>query len=278
MSVCFNTRATIIISIYRDVEALAAILYALSRQSNNDFSIIVSEDGESPEVAQFLAQTTYTLPILHLTQSDEGFRKNRALNRAIVAAPNDYLIFIDGDCVPHRHFIHAHTHTAKRGRVNCGRRIELGPHYSKIIRQKPATMHELDGNLRYLMHYRSLHRDGTKNIELGLYLPWVQQLLRNRDSSIVGCNFSAFREDLLGINGFDEAYTSPGIGEDSDLEQRLRNNGVQMAGIKSVAIQYHLYHPRGYQVSEENQHRLKEAANVIRCKKGIDRHTRSNDQ
>ncbi len=265
--------STIIISIYQDVKALAVILYALQRQSEKQFSIIISEDGESPEVARFLAQQKFTHPLLHLTQSDEGFRKNRALNRAVLAAPNDYLVFIDGDCVPHRHFIHAHTHYAQKGVVNCGRRIELGKHYSTMLREDATALQLLDGNLHYLRHYNALRRDNTKNVELGFYLPTVQRLMRHRNSSIIGCNFSLYRDDLLAVNGFDEAYHTPGIGEDSDLEQRLRNNGVRMLSNKSVAIQYHLYHPRGYSVSEENKRLLKEAASSIRCHQGIDAHT-----
>ena len=263
--------ATIIISIYQDIEALAVILYALGRQSCNRFTIIISEDGESPEVAKFISEQS--LPMLQISQADKGFKKNRALNRAILAAPNDYLIFIDGDCVPHHNFVQAHTACAKKGRVNCGRRVELGVHYSRKLRKDPAAMEQLHGNLRYLYHYYSLHRDQTKNTELGFYLPWVQPVMQRRNSSILGCNFSLFRDDLLSINGFDEAYQSPGIGEDSDIETRLRNNGASIKSNKSVAIQYHLYHPRGYSVSEENKRLLAAAENTVRCRQGIDSHT-----
>lgn len=272
MSTAMVPHSTIIISIYQDTEALAVILHALQRQSEKRFSIIISEDGESPEVARFIEQQKTTVPMLHLTQADEGFRKNRALNRAILAAPNDYLIFIDGDCVPHRHFIRAHTQYAQSGAVNCGRRIELGEHYSTMLRSDATTLQQLDGNLRYLLNYNGLRRDGTKNVELGFYLPTLQRLLHQRDSTIVGCNFSVYRDDLLAINGFDEAYHSPGIGEDSDIEQRLRNNGGRMLSNKSVAIQYHLNHPRGYRVSEDNKHLLKQAADTTRCQQGIDQH------
>ncbi len=269
-----SPRATLIISIYQDIEALAVIFHALKMQSSSNFSILVSEDGASPQVAEFIAeqQQQLGLPLQHLSQTDLGFRKNRALNRAVLEAPNDYLIFIDGDCVPHKNFIQAHVNYAEHKTVNCGRRIELGERYSRMIRTDPTSLERLHGNLRYLMQYNALRRDQTKNIELGLYLPLLQHLSHNRDSSIVGCNFSLYRDDLLAINGFDESYTSPGIGEDSDLELRLRNNGGRMKSNKLTAIQYHLYHPRTYTVSNENMRLFNAVGSTVRCTHGIDSH------
>ena len=44
------------------------------------------------------------------------------------------------------------------------------------------------------------------------------------------------------MNGFDERFDQPAYGEDTDLEARLRRNGIQFLGIRNQAIQYHLYH------------------------------------
>ncbi|MEN8170423.1 MAG: glycosyltransferase [Pseudomonadota bacterium] len=275
VSISQPPRATLIISIYRDTEALDVILHALRQQSTNAFNIIISEDGESTEVAQFIAKQGNEIPLIHLTQADRGFRKNRALNRAIVTATNNYLIFIDGDCVPHRNFVQAHLHCAEPGVVNCGRRIELGERTSTKLRKTPSLIENFYGNLNYLLQINTLRLDQTKNIELGFYLPMLQRLLHERDSSIVGCNFSIYRQDLLSINGFDEAYHSPGIGEDSDLELRLRNNKIRIKNNKFTAIQYHLYHPRSYTVSNENSQLLAtaKASFSTYCKQGINGHS-----
>lgn len=267
--------ATIIISVYRDAEALRVILAALKMQSEQNFAVLVSEDGESAEIAQVTAQAQAQFPeLLHLTQADEGFRKNRALNRAILAAPNDYLIFIDGDCVPHPHFIRGHVAWAERGIVNCGRRVELGPHFSQQLRARPGeTLTEYAGTLGYLWRARAMHRDGIKNYELGFYLPWLQRWFR-KPTTIMGCNFSMYRDELIAINGFDEDYRSPGLGEDSDINIRLKKLGLRMLSNKLVALQYHLHHPRSYSVSEENRSLLESASAVASpvCRHGLDRH------
>jgi GT2 family glycosyltransferase len=267
-------KATVIISIYRDIEALDVILYALEQQSVEDFSVIISEDGDAPEVAEYLSDRKTTLSLHHLTQPDLGFRKNRALNRAILAAPAETLIFIDGDCIPHPGFVEAHLRYAASGHVGCGRRIELGPQISAELRREPSCLELLTRPLSYLRLARSLHRDGIKNYELGFTLPWLQPLLKNRSIAIVGCNFSARRSDLIAINGFNEEYEAPGIGEDSDIEWRLRQEGMRLHDIRFTAVQYHLHHPRGYQVSERNRSLLKQTRGAASpfCKAGLDAH------
>ncbi len=271
-------KATVIISIYRDIEALELILCALEQQTVKQFSVIVSQDGVAPEVANYLSGRKSPLLIQHLTQPDSGFRKNRALNRAILEATAETLIFIDGDCVPHHGFVEAHLRYAAAGHVNCGRRIELGPQISAELRGDPSSLQRLTRRLSYLRMARSLHRDGIKNYELGFPLPWLQPLLKNRSIPIVGCNFSAQRGDLIAINGFNEEYEAPGIGEDSDIEWRLNQYGARLHDIRFTAVQYHLHHPRSYQVSERNRLLLKQtrAAASPYCTVGLDSHLDAN--
>jgi hypothetical protein len=59
---------------------------------------------------------------------------------------------------------------------------------------------------------------------------------------LLGCNFSLYKKDILAINGFDERYEAPSIGEDSDVEFRLGLNGVKVKSLNHIAVQYHLYH------------------------------------
>ncbi len=127
-----NIRSTLIISVYDDDVALQLILDSLNNQSgknhlNKSFEIIISEDGESKKISDCIhANRESTLPIQHLSQKDSGFRKNIALNRAIKASNTDHLIFIDGDCIPHTHFITAHQSISGPGIACSGRRLELG--------------------------------------------------------------------------------------------------------------------------------------------------------
>lgn len=249
----FSTVASIIISIYKDVEALECIFVALEGQSERNFEVIVSEDGEDPKVADYIAANRHRFAHLqHLCQEDSGFRKNRALNRAVAAARSDYLIFIDGDCVPQRRFVENHVRQAARGTVNAGRRVNLGPQFSRQVRDRP-NQPWLNDNLPYLLKAFALRQDHVEHYEEGLVSPLLHNLLKRRRIALLGCNFSCFRDDLIGVNGFDEQYQSPGIGEDVDLEYRLRESGCQLRSIKLLGNVFHLHHASGYRVSDVNR-------------------------
>jgi glycosyltransferase involved in cell wall biosynthesis len=268
-------RASIIISIYNNIDALRLILHALSLQSEKDFEIIVSEDGESPRVREFIDTIKADFPnLIHNTQADEGFRKNTALNRAILAAHAEYLIFIDGDCVPHPHFIASHVNNASRGQVCSGRRAEFGKRLSRFILQRPQWFSALINPIVYSALTVPGLLDGAKNYEAGLYSKFLHRRTQHKQPGILGCNFSAYRQDLLRVNGFNEDYTSPAIGEDADLEWRLRQLGVTVKNIKFLAPVYHLYHEHKFQASSANKAIMEDTIKhkKIVCEHGIRQH------
>lgn len=271
-------KASLIISIYNNIDALQLILHALKIQTEKDFEIIVSEDGESPQVQTFVAHIKHAYPNLtHSTQTDNGFRKNRALNRAIVAAQADYLIFIDGDCVPHPRFIASHIHNAARGQVCSGRRAELGAGLSRFILQRPQLFANLINPLVYSLLTVPALLDGAKNYEAGLYSQFLQQKTQHKQPGILGCNFSAYKEDLLRVNGFNEDYNAPAIGEDADLEWRLRQVGVTVKNIKFLAPVYHLFHEHKFQASDINKTIMQDTIkhHKVICEHGIKQHLAS---
>ena len=50
------------------------------------------------------------------------------------------------------------------------------------------------------------------------------------------------RPSAIKINGFDERYEAPSIGEDSDVQFRLELFGIKIKSINHSAVQYHLFH------------------------------------
>ena len=93
-------KCSFIISVYKDTESLELILESLARQTIKPDEVIISEDGNSTEMAQYFisAKEKFSnLDLVHLSQEDIGWRKNIALNRAIMASKYEYLIFIDGE-------------------------------------------------------------------------------------------------------------------------------------------------------------------------------------
>lgn len=264
--------ATVIISVYRDVDALRCILRGLQEQTEPRFQVIVSEDGQCPAIEQFVQASRAEFPgLLHLSQEDRGFRKTRALNRAVCAASADRLIFIDGDCVPHRRLVENHLRHAAPKTVCAGRRVQMGPRFSRWLRGGPSRIRLLQNPAGYLLLAPLLVLDGVRNYEVGLVSHVLQAIHGGKRRFILGCNFSCSKQELIAINGFNEDYVHAGAGEDTDLEWRFERIGVRLKSLRFVAPVFHLHHESSWTTSEENCRILEatRARDEVYCSHGI---------
>lgn len=251
-----QANVTLIISVYRDLKNLQTILKALDYQTVTPHEVVISEDGDCNEIKDWVS-TLDPKPykIIHLSQEDVGFRKNRALNNAVKASTTNRLIFIDGDCVPHPNFIEAHSSQILENAIGVGKRVELTPKLSNQLLNQPEMLLRWKRKRGWLLSILRNFRHLPKNPESGLYSGLLQCLSSSKDNdlSILGCNFSISKEQIEFVNGFDERYLAPGIGEDTDLCYRLKLKGAHFKNLKHTAIQYHLFHSREYQLNERNK-------------------------
>lgn len=244
MEIDKNIKISIIISVYKNIKALDIILKALENQTLKVDEIIISEDGNFDKMKEFIDSLKQD-NIIHLSCEDIGWRKNIALNKAIVKASGDYLIFIDGDVVPHKDFIKGHISLSEKNKVCCGKRSELGQKYSELIYDKKMQIDQISDN--YLKLIIPLHKDKVHHYEDGIYSKFLNKITSNRYvRHIIGCNFSCYKEDILKINGFNEDYIHPAEGEDVDITWRFRGLGIEMKSCRYVANVYHLWHKKGF--------------------------------
>lgn len=247
-------KVSLIISVYKDVSSLLAVLEGLKFQRYKDYEIIVSEDGESEVMRNFVRSYTHDNRIIHLTQPDVGWRKNQALNRAIQGSHGDYLIFIDGDCVLHHAFIENHVRYAQRKRIAAGKRVKLGPSFTALFKEKIHALPMLERKVE--KEKRAMRKDGARFYEEAFYvnpdgiLGFIPKLRKMHQ--LKGCNMSCFRDDIEAINGFDEDYVLPAIGEDIDLTWRFKGLGYSLFSLRNLAVQYHLYHKENWTDQSEN--------------------------
>jgi len=268
-------KATIIISVYKDVQALNIIIEALQNQSYPIDEIIISEDGNSKEIKEYFSSLKFK-NIKHLSQDDNGWQKNRALNRAIQASNNEYLIFIDGDCVPYSNFIESHLKLQEKKTVLCGRRTEPGEKFSKQLREESLSIKDFTKN--YIKNYFQLKKDQIRHYDEGFYFHHNSMILkllafirRKKENHIVGCNFSCWKEDLEKINGFDEDFLLPTTGEDSDIERRMKHFGVKMKSCRYSANTIHLYHEKLFnpEISSKTEALMETKKDIFICKSGL---------
>jgi len=264
---------SLVVSVYKKPEHLRLVLAALERQSFRDFEAMIGDDGSGEDVEEVIhhEQRSCTFPIVHLWHEDHGWRKNTMLNKVIRASRGEHLVFMDGDCVPSRHFLLDHWKNRGPSNVLFGRRAEMSKRWSEALTVDTIRSGEFE-RLGWAELMESF-RGEMFRYEDGIRIPprWLRRLLRRRADRMLGSNFSVAREHLFGINGFDERYDGPGCGEDSDIEYRLGLMGVTGISLRNLAIQFHLYHPRTptSQASWDRFHYIVKPAKAARCEAGL---------
>lgn len=242
------SKISLVISVYGKIHELELILTALGHQSFRDFEVIIADDGSGNEMKNFIEaeKKKSKLKINHIWQEDKGFRKNRILNKAVTAAKAPQLVFIDGDCLPHSDFIMQHYKNYTSGYVLCGSRVNMSKRLSKMITIDAIRSKEYQKGMlgKIIDSFRDKDKRSTY-IEEGFYIEsdLIHKIIRRNKPRLLGCNFSVSKEMLIKINGFDENYTGPGVGEDSDIEFRLKHAGAHLKSVRNKAIVYHFYHP-----------------------------------
>ncbi len=256
---------SLIIAVYKKLDFLSLVFQSLELQSFKDFEVIIAEDDNQSETISFLdkARKKHSFLIKHVSQEDKGFRKNKILNEAIRHSSSEKLVFIDGDCIIHRHFLMNYDQGLKAGLVRAGRRIELSKKHTESMVKK---------NKIYALDFISLLVKAARYPEKALYLPNVKRL-NSGFKHLLGCNWGIMKKDLIAINGFDEDYELSGVGEDSDVEWRLIKANMKIESIIYSCLEYHLYHPVHYnqEVLDKNIEMLdkKKLDAEVFCKNGL---------
>lgn len=237
--------ASIIISTYNAEAWLEKVLWGYAAQTRADFEILIADDGSGPATAEVIQRYAKLLPmpLVHIWHADQGFRKTEILNKAIEAATADYLIFSDGDCIPRNDFVDTHLKLRQTNRFLSGGYFKLPMDISMQI-----TRQDVDEQKCFEVEWLTKNglKSSIKNWKLtkNTALANVLNALTPTRPSWNGHNASAWRNDVLALNGFNRDMQYGG--EDREFGERLENYGVRGLQIRYRAIVIHLDHARGY--------------------------------
>src|SRR5262249_62424510 len=126
---------SVIVATYDREDALDAVLWGLSRQSDRGFEVVIADDGSRSTTAAVVEgwRSRLGVPLSHVWQKNRGFRAAEVRNRAILACRGDYCIFLDGDCVAPARFLATHRKLAQRGWFVTGNRVLLSPKLTATV-------------------------------------------------------------------------------------------------------------------------------------------------
>lgn len=236
-------KVSVIVSTYNQLEALALVLNSLEQQTVSDFEIVVADDGSTGETRALIEKKRKELfgdRLIHAWQPDDGFRAAAARNAAVRLSQGEYLIFLDGDCIPFPSFVENHIRLSEKGYFVTGNRVLCSPKLTQELIQCQSDL-----KLEDLFYWLKLRWQGKINRWTTLFqlpsLNFVRKLRPNAWKYLRTCNCSLWRKDFISVNGFDEDFVGWGF-EDSDLAVRLINLGIRRKSGNFAATVLHLYH------------------------------------
>lgn len=242
-------QVSVIFTTYNSPAWLEKVLVGFFEQSYRNFEIVIADDG-STEETRLLVQRMRDIspvPLVHVWQEDAGFQKCRVLNKAILVASGEYLIFTDGDCIPRADFVEQHVQHASPDHFLSGGYFKLPMDISQAVSTEDIRCQRV-----FDLHW--LRSQGLplseKNLKL-LARGWFSSLLNAispAKASWNGHNASCHKRHALAVNGFDERMQYGG--EDREFGERLVHMGVTGKRIRYSAICVHLDHKRGYVTAE----------------------------
>jgi glycosyltransferase involved in cell wall biosynthesis len=247
-------KIAVIVSTYNAEEWLEKVLLGYMQQTHPEYEVIVADDGSRATTKDLIDgyAAKFPVPLRHLWHEDDGYRRQEILNKAIPLADAPYILFTDGDCIPRADFVAVHAQQAERGRFLSGGYCKLNMKLSKQIGPDDiASGRAFD--LDWLKQQSKLDGSGlgfSNTLKLGAsaFTGRVLDAITTAKPTFNNCNSSAWKDDLLAINGYDERMKYGG--PDRELGERLENYGVRGKQIRHRAVCVHLDHARGYKTKE----------------------------
>ena len=193
------------------------------------------------------------------------------MNKAILASEGEYLIFTDGDCIPHPDFVKNHVALARENTFLSGGYFKLPIDVSRKISKQDI----FDGNAT---------RPGWLLKQGVSFTPKVSKLFSHRiwggvldamtstRPSWNGHSASTWKKHVLETNGFDERMQYGG--QDREFGERLVNMGLKTKQVRYRCSCVHLDHGRSYAKREsisKNQQIRKQTRQqkIIKTEHGI---------
>lgn len=275
---------SVIVTTYNRPDALSAVVRALLDQTDANFEIVIADDGSRQPTRDALTAFA-AVPhapgarrLVHAWQPDTGFRASAARNLGVFAARGDYLVFLDGDCIPRPDYVARHRLLAERGFMVSGSRVLLSERFTGELLSSSAPVHRY--GLAYWLKQRLIGK--TNKVVPLLHFPDtpMRHYRAVKWSRIKSCNLAIWRDDYLAVNGFDESFVGWGH-EDADLVLRLARHGVRRKGGAFSTEVFHLWHRENTRATEsENRRRVEERmqTGVTLADIGMDSHPKAEDR
>ena len=240
---------SIVITTYNRSDALIYVLRGLAAQSDRQFEVVVADDGSRAEHQNAIraAAAELQLPLTHVWHPDVGFTAAQVRNLGVAACSGDYIVLLDGDCVPELDFVRQHRALAEPGFFVNGSRVLLSEGMTMDVIHKQVNVTGRNSAFWLWQRLQGRASKGGARWRLPDFPGRRQAAFQWK--GIRSCNMGVWRKDYEAVEGFDESFVGWGH-EDADFVLRLHNAGVQRKNGFFATEVYHLWHPESVRSME----------------------------
>ena len=233
---------SVVVSTYEWPEALEAVLSGFADQTDDAFELVVADDGSGATTAEAVDRWRIAFGdrLSHVWQEDAGFRLARVRNLGALAIRGDYVVFVDGDCIPRRGFIASVRRATAPGWFLAGKRVHLSPTLSRAAFDDRVRIARWSA-ASFWWHRRQVHTwvDLTPRDRRRPWRPSLPDFVPHGNA--YGFLMAMYRTDFEAVNGFDMRYVGWGE-QDVDLAVRLRRRGLRSGWAGPRSTMLHLSH------------------------------------
>ena len=270
-------KISVIVPVYNRLEHLRALFLCLLRQELQPDELIITDDGSSQKVLDFIEDLLpkAKFKVKHIYQEDKGFRKTRALNNAVRYSEGELLIFCDQDLIFGEDYI-------KTIAENMNDKIFLmGRAHHITEEEKNKILSVIENVMFYKEILDLLPENYVKKIDEMLKEDRIRRIFKNlklskRGIRLVGMSYAINKKNYIKVNGYDENYIGWGQ-EDDDFGNRLTVAGINGKELLTKNTQLHLWHysdpTKIHSSNEEYYYKRKEevfSKKDFYCKKGYE--------
>ena len=246
-------KTSVIISTYNSPAWLEKTLWGFFCQSRLDFELVIADDGSRPQTLEHLRGLARRspVPVAHVWQPDDGFQKCRILNKAIAVARGERIVLTDGDCIPRRDFVDAHTRLAQEDSFLTGAYFKLPKPVAEAITEDDVVRQDVFRARWLLAHGMPFTAKLLKLVAGPPVDEWLNRATPARPTWN-GHSASCLRRQAIQVNGFNEDMQYGGL--DVEFGLRLNHVGIRTRHIRYTTITMHLHHGHGYVTPGMREH------------------------
>ncbi|WP_193584143.1 glycosyltransferase [Laribacter hongkongensis] len=255
-------KLTVVVTTYNRPTALNLVIQGFTQQKNienSEWELIVADDGSGIETKNLIDdwKRKSSISIKHVWHEDKGFRAAKIRNLASQTSAAEYLVFIDGDCIPMNDFCIQHLRLAEPGWMVAGTRILASEKFTKELLNNILPLPYQWSPLDWFTH----RFKNNINSSLG-WLRTSPNALRHiapkNWKRLRGCNFGIHKKDFEKTGCFNEEFEGWGY-EDSEFAIRGISRGIYIKDGRLIAPLLHLWHSENDRSLEKhNKSKLEE--------------------